>query len=50
METIKELILSLYEDNSIHFDFVEDTAGGECDCELHNTMNTIMMYWENNNE
>lgn len=50
METIKELILSLYEDNSIHFDFVEDTTGGECDCELHNAMDIIMMYWENNNE
>jgi hypothetical protein len=46
--TIDELVTMIYEQNQIHFDFDEDLTGGKCDCALHNTMNTIMFYWENN--
>jgi hypothetical protein len=45
LQTIKELITTIYQDNDIHFDFVEDMSGGDCDCNLHNVMNTIMNYW-----
>jgi hypothetical protein len=45
MQTIKELVTTIYQDNDIHFDFVEDMSGGDCDCNLHNVMNTIMNYW-----
>jgi hypothetical protein len=46
LQTIKELVTTIYQDNDIHFDFVEDMSGGDCDCNLHNVMNTIMNYWE----
>jgi aminoglycoside/choline kinase family phosphotransferase len=28
-----------------HFDFMENMNGGDCDCNLHMTMNTIIKYW-----
>ena len=43
--TVNELVNRIYLDNDIHFDFVEDMSGGDCDCNLHNVMNTIMNYW-----
>ena len=43
--TIDELVTTIYEENSIHFDFEEDMSNGDCDCHLHTTMNTIMKYW-----
>jgi hypothetical protein len=45
LKTVQELVTNIYLDNDIHFDFVEDISGGDCDCNLHNVMNTIMNYW-----
>ena len=39
--TIDELVTTIYEENLDHF----DNASDDCDCYLHNTMNTIMKYW-----
>jgi hypothetical protein len=44
--TIDELVTTIYEDNLGHFEFMENMNGGDCDCSLHVTMNTIMSYWE----
>ena len=43
--TISELVETIYEDNFSHFDFMENMNGGDCDCHLHQTMNTIIKYW-----
>lgn len=43
--TIDELVTNIYEDNLDHFEFIENMNGGDCDCALHNTMNTILKYW-----
>ncbi len=43
--TIHELVEEIYEDNFSHFDFIENMNGGDCDCNLHMTMNTILKYW-----
>ena len=42
--TIQELVETIYEDNYDHFDFMENMNGGDCDCNLHMTMNTIIKY------
>jgi hypothetical protein len=44
--TIKELVEQIYEDNFSHLDFMENMNGGDCDCNVHQTMNMIMSYWE----
>jgi len=46
LHTIKELVEQIYEDNFSHLDFMENMNGGDCDCSIHLTMNTIMTYWE----
>lgn len=43
--TIDELITMIYEDNENHIDFMENMNGGDCDCNIHMTLNTIMQYW-----
>ena len=43
--TISELVDEIYEDNFSHFDFIENMNGGECYCQIHTTMNTIVKYW-----
>jgi hypothetical protein len=43
--TIHELVQEIYEDNYSHFDFMENMNGGDCDCNLHQTMQTILTYW-----
>ena len=43
--TIDELVTEIYEANFSHFDFIENMNSGDCDCSLHNTMNTILKYW-----
>jgi len=43
--TIDELVTSIYEDNESHFEYMENMNGGDCDCNLHATMNLIMKYW-----
>ncbi len=46
--TVDELVTTIYEDNFGHFDFIENMNGGDCDCALHLTMQTIgqTMGWE----
>ncbi len=36
--------MEIYEQNYSHFDFM-DNMGGDCDCNLHTTMKTILTYW-----
>ena len=43
--TIQELVNEIYEDNLSHLEFIENRNGGDCDCNLHNTMTTIVKYW-----
>ena len=43
--SIDELVTMIYEDNLAHFEFMENMNGGDCDCNLHQTMNTIVKYW-----
>ncbi len=42
--TINELVQTIYEDNFSHLDFM-DNMGGDCDCRIHMTLNTILEYW-----
>lgn len=44
--TIEELLNAIYEDNYSHFDFMDNMNGGDCDCNLHKTMNVIVAYQE----
>ena len=43
--TIDELVTTIYESELSHFEFMENMTGGDCDCSLHITLNTIMKYW-----
>jgi hypothetical protein len=43
--TVNELVNRIYEDNLNHFEYHENMGGEDCDCNLHNVMNTIMNYW-----
>jgi hypothetical protein len=43
--TINQLVEIIYEDNFSHLDFM-DNMGGDCDCNIHTTLNTIVKYWE----
>jgi hypothetical protein len=43
--SIDELVTMIYEDNYSHIEFMENMNGGDCDCYIHLTMNTIMEYW-----
>ena len=44
--SVDELVTAIYEDNYDHFDFMENMASGDCDCNLHMTMNTIIKYMQ----
>ena len=44
--SVDELVTAIYEDNYDHFDFMENMNGGDCDCNLHLTMNTIIKYMQ----
>lgn len=44
MYTINNLINDIYEDNFSHLDFMENMGGGDCDCRIHITLNTIAWY------
>jgi hypothetical protein len=44
--TIDELCTAIYEDNYSHIEFMENMNGGDCDCNIHQTMQTILKYWE----
>jgi len=43
--TISELVDAIYEDNLSHFQYMENMNNGNCDCNLHSTMNLIVEYW-----
>jgi uncharacterized Fe-S center protein len=43
-KTIARLVEDIYEDNFSHLDFM-DNMGGDCDCQIHSTLNTILRYW-----
>jgi hypothetical protein len=45
--TVDELATVLYEENESHFEFINNMNGGDCDCAVHLTMNTIadIMEW-----
>ena len=42
--TAQELIQAIYEDNYSHLEFIENMNGGDCDCAIHITLNTICRY------
>ena len=44
MNTINELINEIYEDNYDHLEFDANMGGIDCDCIIHNTLNTIAQY------
>jgi uncharacterized Fe-S center protein len=44
MRTIDELVNEIYEDNFSHIDFMEN-MGGDCDCNIHTTLELITKYW-----
>lgn len=44
MNTIAELIQAIYEDNYSHIEFMENMAGGDCDCHIHSVLNFIADY------
>lgn len=41
--TAEQLLEKIYEDNFSHVDFM-DNMGGDCDCAIHTTLNTIARY------
>jgi hypothetical protein len=43
--TINQLVEIIYEDNFSHLDFMDNMASGDCDCNIHTTLNTIVKYW-----
>lgn len=43
MDTLEQLINEIYEDNYSHIEF-DDNMGGNCDCNIHITLNTIVQY------
>jgi hypothetical protein len=43
MDTLEQLINEIYEDNYSHLEF-NDNMGGDCDCHIHTTLNTIVKY------
>ena len=49
MDTLEQLINEIYEDNYSHLDFI-DNMGGECECAIHTTLNTIVKYRDKGEE
>jgi hypothetical protein len=43
--TVGNLVDEIYNDNYSHLEFM-DNMGGDCDCQIHSTLNTILEYWE----
>lgn len=44
MKTIDDLINGIYESNQSHIDYMENMNGGDCDCLIHISLNTIAKY------
>jgi hypothetical protein len=45
-KTVGDLVDAIYNDNYSHLDFMDNMNGGDCDCQIHLTLNTILEYWE----
>jgi len=43
--TVGNLVDEIYNDNYSHLEFM-DNMGGDCDCVIHTTLETILEYWE----
>jgi len=43
--TVGNLVDEIYNDNYSHLEFM-DNKGGDCDCVIHTTLETILEYWE----
>ena len=43
--TVGNLVDEIYNDNYSHLEFM-DKMGGDCDCVIHTTLQTILEYWE----
>lgn len=39
-----DLLHRIYEDNFSHVEFMENMGGGDCDCAIHITLNTMANY------
>ena len=48
--TVDELVTAIYEDNYSHLEFIEQMSGGDCDCTICLTMQTILKYWTTEGE
>jgi hypothetical protein len=35
---------AIYDDNYSHLEFMDNMGGGDCDCNIHITMNTMAKY------
>ena len=44
MDSINDLINEIYMDNEQHLEYMENMNGGDCDCLIHITLNTICKY------
>jgi len=42
--TANEIVQKIYEDNYSHLEFM-DSMGGDCDFNIHITLETVMKYW-----
>ena len=42
--TAIELLSDIYEDNWAHIDFIDAMNGGDCDCNIHNTLYLVEQY------
>jgi len=43
--SVGDLVDKIYDDNFSHLEFM-DNMGGDCDCLIHNALDTILEYWE----
>lgn len=48
-KVIEEVMNTIYEDNESHFEFMWNMGGGDCDCNLHQTMGVLSGYLEKEN-
>ncbi len=45
VRTVDELVNDMYMDNESHLEYMENMNGGDCDCNINTTLNTIVKYW-----
>lgn len=46
---VEKVMNKIYEDNESHFEFMWNMGGGDCDCNLHQTMGVLSGYLEKEN-